>query len=107
MPVERDSMISPRLGAGAPPAVPLLLVPSAHHRTASAAAMPGRRRRCSERLALRQHIDELVQLTDLLHQPIFNLLHAHAADDALDQGSTWMHARRLREEGLASAPLTR
>jgi hypothetical protein len=35
-----------------------------------------------------------------LHQRIFDLLHANAADYTLDESAIWVHRRRLREEGV-------
>ncbi len=39
------------------------------------------------RLALGQFVDQLVQIADLPHERILDLLHLDAADHALDQGA--------------------
>ena len=36
-------------------------------------------------LTLRQFIDELIQIADLLHQRVLDVFHAHTADKACNQ----------------------
>src|SRR5690606_33477513 len=55
------------------------------------------------RLALRELVDQLVEIPDLLLQRIRNLLDANAANDALDQRARGIQGRRLREKGLEVA----
>jgi hypothetical protein len=55
------------------------------------------------RLSLRQLVDELVEVADLSHQRVFNVFHAHAAHNALDQRAVRMDPGRLGEEGLEVA----
>src|SRR5688572_28462626 len=53
--------------------------------------------------ALGQLIHELVQVTDVAHQRVLDLLDAHAADGARDLAGVWIEAGRLVEEGLEVA----
>ena len=49
---------------------------------------------------LRQLVDQLVQISDLPHQRILDLLDPDAADDAGDLADVRMKRRRFGEEGL-------
>src|SRR5690606_18709666 len=53
-----------------------------------------------QRLALREFIDELVEIADLPHQRVLDLLHPDAAHHALDQGRIRVEFRRFGEEGF-------
>jgi hypothetical protein len=50
------------------------------------------------RLALRQLIDELVEVTDLPHQWFLDLFHTDATDDAFDERSIGVQRGRLVEK---------
>ena len=50
--------------------------------------------------AFRQLINQLVQISDLLHQRIHNLLHPDAADRSFDQCAPGIDAGRLLKKGL-------
>jgi hypothetical protein len=52
------------------------------------------------RLALGEFVDEFVEVADLAHHRLLNLLHADAAYDAGDQRAGGVHLRRVREEIL-------
>src|SRR5574338_342592 len=54
--------------------------------------------------ALRQLIDQLVQVPDLAHQRVVDLLDADPADDAGDLAGIWMQRWRFAEEGLEVLP---
>ena len=51
------------------------------------------------RLALCQLVHEFVQVADLAHQGVFDVLDAHAADNALDQAGIGVGLWGLAEEG--------
>src|SRR5688572_5983730 len=50
--------------------------------------------------ALRQFVHQLVQVPDVAHQRVFDLLDSDAADDAGDLAGIRMQRRRFAEEGL-------
>lgn len=50
--------------------------------------------------ALREFVDQLVEIADLAHQRLLDLFDPHAADNALDQFPRRIEFRRLGEEGL-------
>src|SRR5262245_44261865 len=52
------------------------------------------------RLALGEFVDEFVEVADLAHHRLLNLLHADAAYDAGDHKAGRVHLRRVREEIL-------
>lgn len=52
------------------------------------------------RLPLREFVDELIEVADVLHEGVLDFLHADAADGALDLGAVWVEAGGLGEEGL-------
>jgi hypothetical protein len=52
------------------------------------------------RLALSEFVDEFVEVADLAHHRLLNLLHADAAYDAGDQKARRVHLWRAREEIL-------
>ena len=52
------------------------------------------------RLALGEFVDEFVEVADLAHHRLLNLLHADAANDPGDQKARRVHLRRMREEIL-------
>src|SRR5262249_7991789 len=53
-----------------------------------------------QRFALRELVDQLVQVSRLLYERIRDFFHAHATDHALDERAVRMNARRLGEERL-------
>src|SRR5690606_29421956 len=50
------------------------------------------------RFALGEFIDQFIEVADVLHQGLLDLLHAHPADDAGDQRALWIGLRRLLEK---------
>ena len=75
---------------------------SPHRKTLHRAAAPRRRRLLLPQdllhlLPLRQFVDELVEIADLAHQGLLDLLDADAADHALDQRAGGIEGRSLRE----------
>src|SRR5690606_28672478 len=52
------------------------------------------------RLPLRELVDQLVEVADLAHERIFDLLHAHATDHAFDELARRVKLRGLVEEQL-------
>src|SRR5690606_19719305 len=67
-------------------------------------AWPAGRRRLAQDLfhglAPGQFVDQLVQVTDLLHQRLLDVLHPNSADQPLDQAGMRIQRGRLVEEGL-------
>src|SRR5262245_56616483 len=57
------------------------------------------------RLALGELVDEFVEVADLAHHRLLNLLHADAAYDVVDQKARRVHLRRVREEILKACLL--
>lgn len=56
--------------------------------------------------ALRQLVDQLVELPDLLHERVFDIFYANTADTALDEGTVRVHSGRLSEKcPVVDAPL--
>ena len=57
------------------------------------------------RFSFGEFIDQFVQIADLLHQRVFDFLHANAAHDAFDQRPVWIQGWRLGEKGFKVIPL--